>query len=107
MAVTSGVLLHIPMVLHGRHNGYRLAGMPMDAGRLIGMAAILVGLVASLGGLYPRPSERGIGGPVNLPIQAMDDAPIVAAHIGLLLTMAVAITIDIMKPTALAFVIPG
>ena len=107
VAVTSGVLLHIPMVLHGRHNGYRLAGMPMDAGMLIGMAAILVGLVASLYGLYPRASERGIDGPVNLRIQAMDDAPISLAHIGLLLTMAVAITIDIMKPTALAFVIPG
>ena len=96
VAVTAGVLLHIPMVLHGRHNGYRLAGMPMDAGMLIGMAAILVGLVASLYGLYPRASERGIGGPVNLRIQAMDDAPIGLAHIGLLLTMAVAITIDIM-----------
>ena len=37
----------------------------------------------------------------------MNDAPISLAHIGLLLTMAVAIMIDIMKPTALAFVIPG
>jgi putative MFS transporter len=37
----------------------------------------------------------------------MDDAPIGWAHIGLLVTMALAITIDIMKPTALAFVVPG
>ena len=58
VAVTAGVLLHIPMLLHGRHNGYRLVGMPMDAGMLIGMAAILVGRVASLYGLYPRASER-------------------------------------------------
>ena len=29
------------------------------------------------------------------------------AHVGLLLTMAIAVTIDIMKPTALAFVMPG
>lgn len=48
VAVTAGVLLHLPMVLHGRHNGYWLAGMPMDAGMLMGMGAILVGLVASL-----------------------------------------------------------
>ena len=50
---------------------------------------------------------RGIGGPINLRIQAMDDAPINPAHIGLLLTMAVAITIDTMRLTALAFVILG
>ena len=107
VAVTAGVLLHIPMYLHGRHNGYRLVGMPMDDGMLIGMAAILVGLVASLYGLYPQRSERSTVGPADLRIQAMDDAPIGWAHIGLLLTMAVAVTIDIMKPTALAFVIPG
>src|SRR2546422_399960 len=51
--VTAGVLLHIPMYLHGRHNGYRLVGMPMDAGMLWGMAAIVVGLAASLYGLFP------------------------------------------------------
>ena len=107
VAVTAGVLLHIPMYLHGRHNGYRLAGMPMDDGMLVGMAAILVGLAASLYGLYPDRAKRGTRAISNLRIQAMDDAPIGWAHIGLLLTMAVAITIDIMKPTALAFVMPG
>ena len=108
VTVTAGVLMHIPMYLHGRHNGYRLAGMPMDAGMLMGMVAIVVGLVASLYGLYPGRSARGTGSHIdNLRIQAMDDAPIAWAHIGLLLTMAVAVTIDIMKPTALAFVIPG
>lgn len=107
VAVTAGVLLHIPMYLMGQHNGYRLVGMPMDDGMLYGMAAIVVGLVASLYGLYPDLSERRAADVGNLRIQAMDDAPIGWAHIGLLLTMAVAITIDIMKPTALAFVVPG
>ena len=107
VAVTAGVLLHLPMYLMGRHNGYRLAGMPMDDGMLFGMAAIVVGLCASLYGLYPNRPEHRTEGIGNLRIQAMDDAPIGWAHIGLLLTMAVAITIDIMKPTALAFVVPG
>ena len=44
VAVTAGVLLYLPMYLMGRHNGYRLAGMPMDDGMLFGMAAIVVGL---------------------------------------------------------------
>jgi putative MFS transporter len=37
----------------------------------------------------------------------MDDAPLTAAHYGLLVAMMLAVTIDIMKPTALAFVMPG
>jgi putative MFS transporter len=31
LAVTVGVLLHLPMFWMGRHNGFRLADMPMDA----------------------------------------------------------------------------
>jgi hypothetical protein len=37
----------------------------------------------------------------------MDDIPITAPHIGLLITMMLAVTIDVMKPTALSFVLPG
>ncbi len=106
-AVTLGVLLHLPMVWMGRHNGYRLVGMAMDDGMLWGMAAIGVGLCASLYGLLPDPRPPAAEACSPPRIQAMDDAPLGPAHIGLLLTMAVAITIDIMKPTALAFVVPG
>lgn len=107
LAVTVGVLLHLPMYLHGRHHGYQLAGMPIDTSMLIGMAAIAVGLLASLYGLYPKKSNACTRSLNTISVQTMDDAPICLAHIGLLLTMAVAITIDIMKPTSLAFVVPG
>ena len=40
-------------------------------------------------------------------VSALDDAPLSATHVGLLLAMAMAVMIDIMKPTALAFVMPG
>jgi putative MFS transporter len=40
-------------------------------------------------------------------VRALDDAPLRGAHIGLLLVMAAAVTIDVMKPTTLAFVVPG
>ena len=40
-------------------------------------------------------------------MRALDDAPINKTHIGLLLVMAVAITLDVMKPTILSFVVPG
>jgi MFS transporter, putative metabolite:H+ symporter len=108
VAVTAGVVAHIPMYLMGKNNGYRLAGMPMDTPMLIGMAAIVIGFIASLYGLYPSSSG---GKPPTIPshvrVRALDDARLSWAHVGLLLTMAVAVTIDVMKPTALAFVMPG
>jgi len=70
------------------------------------MLAIIVGLGASLYGLYPTvgPNTAAVS---RLHVKALDDAPISWAHIGLLVAMAIAVTIDIMKPTALAFVMPG
>ena len=107
VAVTAGVIAHIPMYLMGKDIGYRLAGMPMDTPMLIGMGAIVVGFIASLYGLYPPPSATKSRIASHIRVRALDDAPLSWAHVGLLLTMAVAVTIDVMKPTALAFVMPG
>ncbi len=107
IAVTSGVLLHLPMYVMGRAHGYRLAGMPMDAPMQFGMAAIIVGLAACLYGLYPRTAGTTARAASRIRVSALDDAPLTLAHAGLLVTMTVAVTIDIMKPTALAFVLPG
>ncbi|MEO8563214.1 MAG: MFS transporter [bacterium] len=106
-AVTGGVLLHLPMYLMGKSNGYRLAGMPMETSMQIGMVAIILGLVASLYGLFPRAGEIRSDVASRIRVSALDDAPLTGAHYGLLLTMSIAVTIDIMKPTALAFVLPG
>ena len=106
-AVTGGVLLHLPMYLMGRNNGYRLTGMPIGLQMKLGMAAILIGLVVSLYGLFPRGANRSAPIASRVRISALDDASLNSAHVGLLLTMMLAVTIDVMKPTALAFVIPG
>ena len=53
LAVTAGVLLHIPMFLMGRDMHYRLAGMPMDAEMLVGMALIVAGVGVAAYGLLP------------------------------------------------------
>src|SRR4051794_26460094 len=53
-AVTAGVLMHVPMLLMGRDMGYRLAGMPMDADMLAGMALIVAGVLVAAYGLLPR-----------------------------------------------------
>jgi putative MFS transporter len=107
ICVTAGVLLHLPMYRMGRDIGYRLAGMPMDSPMIAGMAAIIIGLIASLYGLYPRLTHQPGTGHAPMQIKALDDAPLTRTHVGLLVAMAIAVTIDLMKPTALAFVMPG
>lgn len=42
-----------------------------------------------------------------LRVRALDDAKLSPAHIALLLVMAAAVTIDVMKPVTLSFVVPG
>ncbi len=107
LATTLGVVLHLPMYVGARDMGYRLVGMPMDAPMMVGMFLIIVGLVASLYGLYPRSAETTAGLVSQIRVRALDEAPIRAAHVGLLVVMAIAVTIDVMKPTTLAFVVPG
>jgi len=41
--VAVGVALHFPMFWMGRKTGFRLVGMPMDRGMLVGMALIISG----------------------------------------------------------------
>ena len=105
--VIGGVVAHLPMYLMGKDMGYRLAGMPMETPMKVGMAAILVGLVVSLYGLLPRFAPPNAALASRLRVSALDDAPLTPAHWGLVVTMMLAVTIDIMKPTALAFVMPG
>ena len=54
IAVTAGVLLHLPMFEMGRSVGYRLAGMPMGWDMIAGMAAIVGGVAIAAYGLLPR-----------------------------------------------------
>jgi putative MFS transporter len=105
-AVAMGVLLHLPMYTGARDMGYRLSGMPVDGSMKVGMALVLVGLAATVYGLLPSLSATSKAGPA-LRVRALDDAKLSPAHIGLLVVMAIAVTIDVMKPVTLSFVAPG
>ncbi len=102
--VAAGVALHLPMFLMGRSTGYRLVGMPMGAGMLIGMALIVLGvIVAAYGLLPPREPQRASTGRIIPP----EDAPLTKAHwiqIGL---VGIALVVDVMKAATLGFVTPG
>lgn len=106
-AVTVGVVLHVPMFLMSASQGYRMVGMPMGNDMLLGMVLIVLGIMAA-GLSLVRPT-------VAAPSQAAADwsdlaaqePTLSAAHWGLMLTLTVALAIDVMKPATLGFVIPG
>lgn len=103
---TTGVLLQVPMYLMASDDHYMLAGMPLNTEMKIGLVVIALGIGVTVWALFPKK-------PVHSPelgkikIGALDDTPLKPAHFALLFVMAVAITIDVMKPTALAFITPG
>ena len=105
-AVTLGVLLHLPMYLGAADRGYRLAGMAFDGPMKAGTVLILLGLAATCYGLLPPwTRERPLA--ASLRVTALDDARLSRAHVALLLILAAAVTIDVMKPVTLGFVVPG
>lgn len=103
--VTAGVILHLPMYVHARDMHYRMAGMAMDTPMVIGMAMIVLGFVVTGIGLVPRRADYSVA--ARLRVRAIDDARIGATHVKMLLVLAAAVTIDVMKPTSLSFVVPG
>ena len=111
VAVTAGVVVHLPMFWMGRDNGFRLADMPMDAPMLWGMALIVAGIGVSAYGLLPRRlragTSTGFDRTAELSVSAAENAPLVFAHWRLMLVLTVALMIDVMKPASLGFVVPG
>lgn len=106
-ACAVGVLLHLPMYYSARDMGYRMSGMTPDAPMMTGMALILLGLPLVLYGLLPRRSGEFVRSAARIRVRALDDAPLRAQHVILLMVMAVAVTIDVMKPATLSFIAPG
>ncbi len=107
IAVTAGVLLHLPMYFGARDMHYILAGMPMGIGMKIGMVLIISGFIATFYGLVPPHAGTDSAVASRIQIKALDEVPLNRAHLGLILVMVAAITIDVMKPVALSFVVPG
>ena len=107
LIIAVGVGLHLPMFLMARDMGYMLAGMPIDASMLTGMALIVLGTGIAGFGLLPkgRPSFHH-DGPLAT-IAPPEDAPLTSAHWRLMLVLSAALIIDIMKPASLGFVTPG
>ncbi|MBA3543374.1 MAG: MFS transporter [Chthoniobacterales bacterium] len=107
LGVTAGVLLHLPMFWMGRSNGFVLAGMPMDSGMIFGMYIIIAGVAVAAYGLLPSREAHAAQAASRITVAAPEDAELSLAHVILLIALVGALVIDVMKPAALGFVIPG
>ena len=107
VAVTAGVLLHIPMFWMGRMNHFMLAGMPMGKDMLAGMGLIIGGCFVAAYGLLPRDISGQMEASRRIEIAAPEDARLSPAHWGLMAVLVIALVIDVMKPASLGFTIPG
>ncbi len=107
LGVVAGVLLHLPMFWMGRMNGFMLAGMPMDPGMIFGMFLIVGGVFVAAYGLLPTDIVGQARAAERIVIQAPEDAPLRSVHWTLMVVLVVALTIDVMKPASLGFVMPG
>jgi len=107
IAVTIGVLMHVPMFLMGRHMHFMLAGMPMGWDMVGGMGLIILGCAIAAWGLLPRGIPAQLAAGESFEIAAPEDAHLGPAHWGLMAVLVVALIIDIMKPAALGFTVPG
>jgi putative MFS transporter len=106
LGVVIGVLLHLPAFLMARSTHYRMAGMPMSAPMLWGMACILTGIAAAIYGLLPKQPvlQRTV---IREHVVAPEDAPLNRWHWAACGALAIALVVDIMKVSSLGFVIPG
>ena len=108
-AIVAGVLAHIPMFVCASHMGYRMVGMEMDAMMLAGMALIPLGLMLAAYGALPRLARlrQGTAAAGALRFHIADGIPLNRRHWYLVAVLVIALTIDVMKPATLGFVMPG
>lgn len=106
VAVTAGVLLHMPMFLMGGPMHYHLAGMPMEPEMVFGMFLIVGGFFLAGWGLLPRNIGAQRTAAQDIAIAAPEDAHFSAAHWSLMTVLVLALVIDVMKPASLGFAAP-
>ena len=106
LAVAAGIGLQLPMFYESRMNHYRLAGMTVSPAMYLGMTLIILGTTIAAWALFPSRFNSS-SGTAPISVQTLDSAPIKGSHIGLLIVLTLALSIDAMKPITLSFVAPG
>jgi len=86
---------------------YRLAGMAMGWDMVLGMALIVGGVAVAAYGLLPRNIAAQRSAAADVVVAAPEDAQLGPAHWRLMTVLVIALVIDVMKPAALGFAVPG
>jgi putative MFS transporter len=109
LIVAAGVCLHLPMYVMAAPMHFHLAGMAMDPEMLLGMVLIPGGVLLAAWGLMPRLAQVRMTtrGGDRLHWHVADGVPLNVQHWKLVTVLVVALTIDVMKPASIAFVMPG
>jgi len=110
IAVSLGVIFHLPSFIDCATMDYQMVGMPMDPLMLVGMALIVGGMVLAGYGLLPPGAMRAapeIATTAGGSFEWKDDMRLTRAHWQIMLVVAMALVIDTMKPATLGFVVPG
>lgn len=109
--ILAGVFAHMPMFMMGQHTHWQMVGMPMTNEMWAGMAMIPLGLALATYGLMPRITQmqqvlQGNVGRYTY-FHVADGVPLNREHWKLVTVLVVALTVDVMKPATLGFVVPG
>lgn len=106
--VVIGVVLNLKMYIDAAPMHFAVSKMSMDATMGIGMAVIAVGFVLAGYGVGPgavltdpRAGRKGYT------IEHLETTRLTIPHWALLVTIAVTLIIDVMKPASLGFTLPG
>lgn len=106
LAISFGVIAHLPMLATAHRMGNQLAGMAMDPTMWAGMILILLGVPAAIYGALPRQRTRH-DDHAGTTYEAPDTTPLNRWHGAVLLVLIIGLVIDVMKPATLGFVLPG
>lgn len=106
IAISIGIVLHLPMLAMAHRMDDHLSGMPMDSGMWVGMALIVLGVPAAIYGALPK-HRAPHGSHAGTSYEAPDSTPLGRWHAAVLLVLTLGLVIDVMKPATLGFVLPG
>ena len=107
LAVSAGVLLHMPMYGESLKGGHHMSDMPVGIDMILGMVLIALGVAAACYGALPERHRSLSEGHSPMRYEAPDDTPLGKAHYLTLLVLVVGLVIDTMKPATLGVVLPG
>ena len=97
----------MPDFIAARNVHFQMSGMPMSKLMCGGMTLIVVGLVATVYGLFPAGHKKRADASADYELKSLDDAKLHWAHWQLVAVLGITLVVDVMKPATIGFVLPG